>query len=141
MKKPGLRPLYGLAAAQGGYFTTAQAQGLGVSRRPLAYRVKTGDLARIEYGIYRLARHPSQPFEDVIVACLWAGEAARPPTTPPLPSTDWPTPCPPRSTSPFPGPSAGGVGASSSTTRRCEKTSGPCATACRSRPLIARSPT
>jgi hypothetical protein len=54
---------------------------------------------------------------------------------------DWPTPCPPRSTSPFPGPSAGGVGASSSTTRRCEKTSGPCATVCRSRPLIARSPT
>ena len=74
MKKPGLRPLYDLAAAQGGYFTTAQAQGLGVSRRALAYRVKTGDLARIEYGIYRLARHPSQPFEHVIVACLWAGE-------------------------------------------------------------------
>jgi predicted transcriptional regulator of viral defense system len=74
MKKPGLRPLYDLAAAQSGYFTTAQAQGLGVSRRALAYRVETGDLVRIEYGIYRLAHYPSQPFEDVIVACLWAGE-------------------------------------------------------------------
>ncbi len=74
MKKPGLRPLYDLAAAQGGYFTTAQAKALGVSRRALAYRAETGDLARIEYGIYRLAQHPSQPFEDVIVACLWAGE-------------------------------------------------------------------
>lgn len=74
MKKPGLRPVYDLAAGQGGYFTTAQAEALGVSRRALAYRVETGDLVRIEYGIYRLARHPSQPFEDVIVACLWAGE-------------------------------------------------------------------
>jgi predicted transcriptional regulator of viral defense system len=76
MKKPGLRPLYDLAAAQGGYFTTAQAQGLGVSRRALAYRVETGDVVRIEYGIYRLTHFPSQPFEDVIVACLWAGEGS-----------------------------------------------------------------
>lgn len=76
MKKPGLRPLYDLAAGQGGYFTTAQAEALGVSRRALAYRVGTGDLVRIEYGIYRLARHPSQPFEDVIVACVWAGDSA-----------------------------------------------------------------
>lgn len=74
MKKAGLRPVYDLAAGQGGYFTTAQAEALGVSRRALTYRVETGDLVRIEYGIYRLARHPSQPFEDVIVACLWAGE-------------------------------------------------------------------
>lgn len=74
MKKPGLRPIYDLAAGHGGYFTTAQAEALGVSRRALAYRVETGDLIRIEYGIYRLARHPSQPFEDVIVACLWAGD-------------------------------------------------------------------
>jgi len=76
MKKPGLRPLYDLAASQGGYFTTAQAEALGVSRRALAYRVGTGDLMRIEYGIYRLGRHPSEPFEDVIVACLWAGDAS-----------------------------------------------------------------
>jgi predicted transcriptional regulator of viral defense system len=74
MKKPGLRPLYDLVAAQGGYFTTAQAKALGVSRRALAYRVEIDDLVRIEYGIYRLAHYPSQPFEDVIVACLWAGE-------------------------------------------------------------------
>lgn len=74
MKKPGLRPVYDLAAGQGGYFTTAQAQALGVSRRALAYRVDTGDLTRVEHGIYRLTRHPSQPFEDVIVACLWAGQ-------------------------------------------------------------------
>lgn len=74
MKKPGLRPVYDLAASQGGYFTTAQAEALGVSRRALAYRVETEDLVRIEYGIYRLAHYPSQPFEDVIVACLWAGE-------------------------------------------------------------------
>ncbi len=76
MKKPGLRPVYDLAASQGGYLTTAQAEALGVSRRALAYRVETEDLTRIEYGIYRLTPHPSQPFEDVIVACLWAGEAS-----------------------------------------------------------------
>lgn len=76
MSKPGLRPIYDLAAGQGGYFTTAQAQALGVSRRALTYRVDTEDLIRIEHGIYRLTRHPSQPFEDVIVACLWAGEGS-----------------------------------------------------------------
>lgn len=76
MKKPGLRPVYELAARQGGYFTTAQSEALGVSRRALAYRVGTGDLVRIEYGIYRLAHYPSQPFEDIIVACLWAGEGS-----------------------------------------------------------------
>jgi predicted transcriptional regulator of viral defense system len=74
MQKPGLRPVYDLAASQGGYFTTDQARDLGVSRRALAYRVETGDVARIEYGIHRLAHYPSQPFEDVIVACLWAGQ-------------------------------------------------------------------
>lgn len=74
MKKQGLRPVYDLAASQGGYFTTAQAKAIGVSRRALAYRVETEDLTRIEYGIYRLTQHPSQPFEDVIVAGLWAGE-------------------------------------------------------------------
>ena len=28
------------------------------------------------HGIYRLQRFPAQPFEDVIVACLWAGDGA-----------------------------------------------------------------
>lgn len=73
MSKPGLRPIYDLTAAQGGYFTTAQAESASVSRRALTYHVETGDLVSIGYGIYRLTHHPEQPFEDVIVACLWAG--------------------------------------------------------------------
>lgn len=68
-----MRSVYDLAARQGGYFTTAQAQAQGVSRRSLSYRVDSGDLIRVGHGIYRLVRYPSQPFEDVIVACLWAG--------------------------------------------------------------------
>lgn len=73
MTKPGIRPIYDIATAQGGYFTTAQAESAGVSRRALTYHVETNDLVRVSYGIYRIAHFPEQPFEDVIVACLWAG--------------------------------------------------------------------
>lgn len=68
--------LYSLADAQLGYFTTAQAARVGVDRRYLAHHVGSGNLERVEQGIYRLRNYPARRFEDVLVTVLWAGEGA-----------------------------------------------------------------
>ena len=68
--------LYPLAERRAGYVTTAQAAEVGVSRQQLSYLARTGSLERVAQGIYRLRRFPAQRFEDVIVACLWAGDDA-----------------------------------------------------------------
>jgi predicted transcriptional regulator of viral defense system len=68
--------LYPLAERRAGYVTTAQAAEVGVSRQQLSYLARTGSLERVAHGIYRLRRFPAQRFEDVIVACLWAGDDA-----------------------------------------------------------------
>jgi predicted transcriptional regulator of viral defense system len=68
--------LYELAESQSGYFTTAQAADGGVTRQLLAYHCAAGNLDRVAHGIYRLRRFPARPFEDLIVACLWAGPDA-----------------------------------------------------------------
>lgn len=62
-----------LAARQGGYVTTGQAEHAGVSRRMLSYYHDRGDLERDSYGIYRVTWLPRHRFGDVIAACLWAG--------------------------------------------------------------------
>lgn len=66
--------LYELAEPHAGYFTTAQAKDVGVSRQQLSYLAQSGSIERVAHGVYRLRRFPAQRFEDVIVACLWAGE-------------------------------------------------------------------
>lgn len=71
-----LDALYPIAERWGGYFTTAHAHELGVSDQQLHYLTKSGSLERVARGIYRLRRFPPRPFEDVIVACLWAGEGS-----------------------------------------------------------------
>jgi predicted transcriptional regulator of viral defense system len=68
--------LYQLAEPRAGYVTTAQAAEVSVSRQQLSYLARTGSIDRVAQGIYRLHRFPAQRFEDVIVACLWAGEDA-----------------------------------------------------------------
>lgn len=68
----GLRPLVALAVRQGGYFTTGQAEDVGVSRRMLSYYHDRSDLDRDSYGIYRVSWLPHHRFGDVIVSCLWA---------------------------------------------------------------------
>jgi predicted transcriptional regulator of viral defense system len=42
----------------------------------LYYLAHSGSLEHVSHGVYRLRRFLSQRFEDVIVACLWAGEDA-----------------------------------------------------------------
>jgi predicted transcriptional regulator of viral defense system len=68
--------LYRLAEPQAGYFTTAQAGEVGVSRQELYYLRRRDDLMHVAYGIHRLARFPASPHEDIVVVCLWAGEDA-----------------------------------------------------------------
>jgi predicted transcriptional regulator of viral defense system len=68
--------LYPLAERRAGYVTTAQAAEVGVSRQQLSYLARTGSLERVAHGIYRLRRFPARRFEDVFVACLWAGDDA-----------------------------------------------------------------
>lgn len=68
--------LYEVAEPQAGYFTTAQAAAAGVSSRALHRRTRSGDINHIHYGLYRLRRFPAHPFEDVVAACLWAGDSS-----------------------------------------------------------------
>jgi len=68
--------LYTLADAQVGHFTAGQAEELGVDRRYLTHHVRSGNLERVDRGIYRLRKYPSHRFEDVMVAILWVGRGA-----------------------------------------------------------------
>jgi predicted transcriptional regulator of viral defense system len=65
-----------LADVHAGYFTTAEAAAMGLSRRLLSHHATAGTLERVDHGIYRLRLYPASRFEDLIVAALWAGPDA-----------------------------------------------------------------
>lgn len=65
-----------LAAARGGYFTTAQAAAVGVTRRMLSLYTELHYVERLRRGVYRLVAHPRHRHERIVVACLWAGPQA-----------------------------------------------------------------
>jgi predicted transcriptional regulator of viral defense system len=71
--RPDSQCLFRVASQQSGHFTAAQAYQCGYSRSLLSHHVKTGELLRIRYGLYRLRDYPSAPREDVIAAWLAAG--------------------------------------------------------------------
>jgi predicted transcriptional regulator of viral defense system len=66
-----------LATGQAGYFTAAQARGLGYSARSLHYHVAAGHFERVRRGFYRLVGVPAEPHEDIVAA--WLGLATRRP--------------------------------------------------------------
>ena len=68
--------IYSLADAQLGYFSTSQAEELGVDRRYLSHHVRSGNLERAGRGVYRFLNYPAHPFEDVIATILWIGDGA-----------------------------------------------------------------
>lgn len=70
------RRLYEIARVQGGYFTAAQAQQAGYSRRVHHYHVQRGNWVRIERAIYRLPEWPAVEHEDLIRWTLWSGGKA-----------------------------------------------------------------
>ncbi len=53
-----------LAAAQHGYFSTAQAAAAGISRRALVDRVRRGVIERAAHGVYRLAGTPASHLDS-----------------------------------------------------------------------------
>jgi predicted transcriptional regulator of viral defense system len=68
--------LYPAAETQLGYFTTHQAEVIGVDRRYLTHHLRSGNLERVERGIYRLRNYPRHRFEDVMTAILRVGEGS-----------------------------------------------------------------
>ena len=71
--KPDYGRLYNIVEEQGGYFTAAQARGVGFSWERLSNNVKSGKFQRVVSGVYRLVQFPANAHEDLIVAWLIAG--------------------------------------------------------------------
>lgn len=57
--------LLATAAAQHGYFTTAQAAEHGISRRALTWRTQHGSAQRIGHGLYRLSHWLADPADEL----------------------------------------------------------------------------
>jgi len=68
--------LYLAADARAGYFTASQAAEAGYSRSLLAHHAASGNLERVDHGIYRLRRFPESSHADLVVASLRTGEAS-----------------------------------------------------------------
>jgi predicted transcriptional regulator of viral defense system len=68
--------LYDVAERQAGYFTMAQAREACFKHSQLTYYVRARRFIRVRWGVYRLVRYPSTPYEDLIVAWLDAGPEA-----------------------------------------------------------------
>lgn len=64
--------LYETASAQGGYFTSKQAQAAGYAASAQVYNVQAGNWAREHRGIYRLTNYPSPSRPDLILWSLWS---------------------------------------------------------------------
>ncbi len=66
------RRLFALAADQAGYFTAAQAKGIGYSYPAQAHHVKAGNWIRIDRGIFRLADWIPDVHDDLARWTLWS---------------------------------------------------------------------
>ena len=64
--------LYEIAEAQGGYFTTKQAESAGFSQKNHGYHVRAGNWLRERRGIYCLARFPATERPDLMLWWLWS---------------------------------------------------------------------
>lgn len=65
-------PLFEVAAAQEGLFTTAQANASGYSRQLLRHHVLGGKFVRVQRGIYRFVEFPAGTHEHLVAAWLWS---------------------------------------------------------------------
>ncbi len=68
--------LFAIAEGQQGYFTTKQAADAGYQLGSQAHHVKSGNWVRVERGIYRLARFPSSPEEQLVIYSRWSRNRA-----------------------------------------------------------------
>ena len=67
--------LFGVAQAQGGYFTTRQAGAAGYSPQLLYTYLANGRVTRVRRGINRLVHFPASEHEDLMVLWLWSDQA------------------------------------------------------------------
>jgi len=70
-KDPTWQALYDVASSQEGLFTTRQAASAGYSPPLLAHHQKSGRIARLQRGIYRLVHFPPGNHEELVAAWLW----------------------------------------------------------------------
>lgn len=68
--------LFEIAEGQQGYFTAKQAADAGYRLGSQAHHVKSGNWVRVERGIYRLARFPQSPDEQLVIYALWSRNRA-----------------------------------------------------------------
>jgi predicted transcriptional regulator of viral defense system len=66
------RALYQIAAAQGGYFTAAQAKQVGYAYSQQHFHVSRGNWLKIDRGLFRLRDFPPGEREDLIRWSLWS---------------------------------------------------------------------
>ena len=69
---PDWERLYETAAAQEGYFSTAQAREAGYSPQLLARHLGNGRMSRMRRGVYRLTHFPAGEHEEFVVVWLWS---------------------------------------------------------------------
>lgn len=65
--------LQSLAYGQAGYFTAAQAVGLGYSYQGQKYHVDNGNWLRIDRGLFQLPDWPASPDDQWVRWTLWSG--------------------------------------------------------------------
>ena len=68
--------LFEIAEGQQGYFTAKQAADAGYQLGSQAHHVKSGNWVRVERGIYRLARFPRSPEEQLVIYSRWSRNRA-----------------------------------------------------------------
>jgi predicted transcriptional regulator of viral defense system len=66
------RQLYQIAAAQGGYFTSAQARQAGYAYSQQHFHVSRGNWLKVDRGLFRLRDFPPGEREDLIRWSLWS---------------------------------------------------------------------
>jgi len=66
------RALAQIAASQGGYFTAKQAATAGYGKRHLDYHAQTGNVERVQRGLYRLPEIPVNEHDELIRLSLWS---------------------------------------------------------------------
>lgn len=68
--------LFEIVEGQQGYFTAKQATVAGYQLGSQAHHVKSGNWARVERGIYRMARFPQSSEEQLVIYALWSRNRA-----------------------------------------------------------------
>lgn len=66
------RQLFARAAAQGGYFTAAQAKEVGYSYQAQAHHVQAANWVRVDRGLFRLAEWIPERHDDLRRWTLWS---------------------------------------------------------------------